>query len=74
MAESLGVVRRKQYCGLCAQIMFEFYRSPDGHFGLVSDAGAQASDRGLQVRCPTCGTAYRLLDRADATGQTIARL
>ncbi len=74
MAESAGVVRRRQYCGLCGQIIFEFYRSPDGHFGLLDDVGAETSARGLRVQCPTCGASYRLLDRADAAGQTIAKV
>ena len=74
MAESVHVVRRRQYCGLCGQLMFEFYRSPDGHFGLVGDVGAQASARGSEVRCPTCGSRYRLLERVDAAGQPVARL
>ncbi len=74
MTESMGVVRRRQYCGLCGQQMFEFYRSPDGHFGLVDDVGAEASARGLQMRCPTCGARYRLLDRIDAAGQPVTRI
>jgi hypothetical protein len=53
--------------------MFEFYRSPDGHFGFVDDVKAEASARGLEVRCPTCGAHYRLLDRTDATGQPVAK-
>ena len=72
MTESGGVVRRRQYCALCGQQMFEFYRSPDGHFGFVDDVEAEPSSRGLQVRCPTCGARYRLLDRVDATGQPVA--
>jgi ribosomal protein S27AE len=74
MAELAGVVRRRQYCGLCGQVMFEFYRSPDGHYGVVEDVGAVASARGFRVECPTCGARYRLLDRADATGQTLAKI
>jgi hypothetical protein len=54
--------------------MFEFYRSPDGHFGLVGDVGAEASARGREMRCPTCGARYRLLDRVDAAGQPVARM
>jgi DNA-directed RNA polymerase subunit RPC12/RpoP len=73
MSESVNVVRRRQYCVLCGQQMFEFYRSPDGHFGLVDDVGTEASARGLYVRCPTCGARYRLLDRIDAAGQAVAR-
>ncbi len=74
MSESVSAVRRKQYCGLCGQIMFEFYRSPDGHFGLVSGVGAESTSHGYRVKCPTCGAQYRLLDRADITGQTVARV
>ncbi len=74
MTESVHVVRRRQYCVLCGQLMFEFYRSPDGHFGLVGDVGGQASARGFEVRCPTCGVRYRLLERVDAAGQPVARL
>jgi DNA-directed RNA polymerase subunit RPC12/RpoP len=73
MTDALSVVRRRQYCALCGQQMFEYYRSPDGHFGLVGDVGAEDSARGLAVRCPTCGTRYRLLDRVDAAGQPVAR-
>jgi hypothetical protein len=54
--------------------MFEFYRSPDGHFGLVGDAGQEASPGGFQVRCPTCGAQYRLLERVNATGRPVDRV
>jgi hypothetical protein len=54
--------------------MFEFYRSPDGHFGLVADVGAETSSRGFEVRCPTCDARYLLLERVDAAGQPVARL
>jgi len=74
MTEADRVVRRRQFCVRCGQLMFEFYRSPDGHFGLVGDVGAEASARGLDVRCPTCGARYRLLERVDAAGQSVARL
>ena len=74
MTEAARVVRRRQYCALCGQLMFEFYRSPDGHFGLVGDVTVQASTCGLEVSCPTCGGRYRLLDRVDAAGQPVARV
>ncbi|MFZ0960795.1 MAG: hypothetical protein WAO35_07795 [Terriglobia bacterium] len=74
MSDGVRVVRRRQFCGLCGQLMFEFYRSPDGHFGLVGEVGTQASAGGWVVRCPTCGAGYRLLDRVDAAGQPVARL
>lgn len=54
--------------------MFEFYRSPDGHYGLVGEVGAQPAARGLAVDCPTCGARYRLLDRVNAAGQLVARV
>ena len=74
MTEASGVVRRRQYCGRCGQLMFEFYRSPDGHFGMVGDVAVEASARGHATCCPTCGGRYRLLDRVDATGQAVVRI
>ena len=74
MNDALRVVRRRQFCARCGQLMFEFYRSPDGHFGLVGDVGTEASARGLEVRCPTCDARYRLLERVDASGQPVARV
>jgi hypothetical protein len=74
MTESIGAVRRRQYCALCGQQMFEFYRSPDGHFGFVDEVMAETSARGLHVRCATCGARYRLLERVDAAGQPVARI
>jgi len=73
MTEGEGVVRRRQFCALCGQLMFEFYRSPDGHFGLIGEVGTEMSTRGPTVRCPTCGACYRLLERVDAAGQPVAR-
>jgi len=69
-----AVVRRRQFCARCGQLMFEFYRLPDGHFGLGGEVGAEASARGLEVCCPTCGARYRLLERVDAAGQPVGRL
>jgi hypothetical protein len=73
MTEAVRVLRRRQFCMLCGQLMFEYYRSPDGHFGLVDDVGAEASPHGFEVRCATCGARYRLLERVDAAGQLVAR-
>jgi len=73
MAEAVHVVRRRQFCMRCGQLMFEFHRSPDGYFGLIGEVGAEASARGLEVRCPTCGAGYRLLERVDAAGQPVVR-
>jgi len=72
MTES--VVRRRQYCVLCGQQMFEFYRSPDGHFGFVSEVDTEAAERGIRLRCPTCGALYKLLKVVDAMGQPVAKL
>lgn len=69
------VERRRQFCLRCGQLMFEYFRSPDGHFGLVEvpeepDSGKRDPH---EVRCPTCGARYRLLDRLSAVGQPIER-
>jgi len=54
--------------------MFEFYRSPDGHFGLVNDMGKFHDGARGEVRCPTCGARYKLLERIDPTGGPIRRV
>jgi len=70
MEERVRVQRRWQFCTRCGQLIFEFYRSPDGHFGLAGEArGASSSE----VVCPTCGARYRLLERLDALGQPVVR-
>jgi hypothetical protein len=74
MTDAARVVRRRQFCARCGQLIFEFYCSPDGHFGLVGDVATEASAPGHVVCCPTCGGRYRLLDRVDAAGQPVARL
>lgn len=67
--------RRRQICARCGQLMFEFYRSPDGHFGVVNspDRPAANDSRAGEIRCPTCDARYRLLDRLNAMGQPLAR-
>ena len=72
--EEAHVVRRRQFCARCGQLMFEFYRSPDGHFGLAVDVATEASTFGIELRCPTCQARYRLLERVDAAGQPVARV
>jgi hypothetical protein len=52
--------------------MFEFFRSPDGCFGLVSDMSRDAA-KPREVRCPACGARYRLLDKLNAMGQPVVR-
>lgn len=74
MIEDGRAVRRRQFCGRCGQLMFEFYLSPDGHYGMVSDVRAQGTARRFEIRCATCGARYRLLERADVTGQLVARV
>jgi ribosomal protein S27AE len=72
--KEVAVERRRQFCARCGQLMFEFYRSPDGHFGLVGDVGREARPDGFEVRCPTCGARYRLRERVDAMGQPVDRV
>jgi DNA-directed RNA polymerase subunit RPC12/RpoP len=74
MPEVTSVLRRRQYCARCGQLMFEFFRSPDGHFGLVGEVKGEESAHGFEVRCPACSARYRLLERVDAMGQPVARL
>lgn len=76
MAEPIRVERRRQFCLRCGQFMFEFFRSPDGHFGLAGAsevAGPEDSAAEDEVRCPKCGAGYRLLDNLSATGAPIVR-
>jgi ribosomal protein S27AE len=72
--KEVAVERRRQFCVRCGQLMFEFYRSPDGHFGLVGDVEREALRGIVQVRCPTCGARYRLRERVDAMGQPVDRV
>jgi hypothetical protein len=76
MSEFASVERRRQYCSRCGQLMFEYYRSPDGHFGVIEVVEsvlkrADASRRGF--RCRQCGARYRLLDRLGVMGQPIEK-
>lgn len=76
MTESFQVERRRQYCLRCGQLMFEYYRSPDGHFGVAGPQGAEpgpAGTTGHEVRCAGCGAPYRLLDLLNAVGQPVER-
>jgi len=69
----MGVVRRRQYCGLCGQLMFEFYRSPDGHFGIVDDMAEFLDEARGEIRCPTCSARYKLLEKIDPTGAPVRK-
>ena len=76
MAEPIRVERRHQFCLRCGQFMFEFFHSPDGHFGLAGTSDvAGPDDKATQdeARCSKCGAGYRLLDKLSATGAPIAR-
>ena len=65
--------RRRQFCARCNQLMFEYYLSPDGHFGVLKEVCRKEGDLKPEVVCPTCGAAYELLDTVDATGHPVAR-
>ena len=54
--------------------MFEFYVSPDGHFGLVDDMARFQDPVHGEVRCPTCNARYKLLEMIDPTGLPVRRL
>jgi len=73
MEDFVPVQRRRQFCARCGQLMFEYFRSPDGHFGLANDLPHSDAARPDRVRCPTCGTAYRLLELVNALGQPIEK-
>ncbi len=66
--------RRRQFCARCGQLMFEYFRSPDGHFGFANDIPRAPEGRSGEVVCPTCGARYRQLDRVDSMGQPVARV
>jgi hypothetical protein len=73
MTDPVRVLRRRQCCERRGQLIFEFYRSPDGHFGLVGEMEFVTSLRGREFRSPTCAARYQLLERLDAAGQPGAR-
>ena len=73
MSPTMQVERRRQFCARCGQLMFEFFRSPDGHFGLVDRPAGDEAGRGAELCCPTCGARYRLLERLSLTGQPVER-
>jgi hypothetical protein len=77
MIEAPRVNHRWQYCSRCNHMMFEYYASPDGHFGLASFSGSKEVERPSsrrEVQCLKCGACYRLLDRLDAMGQAVNRV
>ena len=75
MPGSVRVERRRQFCARCGQLMFEYFGSPDGHFGLVDAPDLRqpgSAARRVGVRCPACGARYRLLERLNPIGQPVA--
>ena len=73
MGASDSVVRRRQFCARCGQFLFEFYCSPDGHYGLIDVPDPPSHWPGQEIRCPTCQASYRLLERINDTGQPVDR-
>ncbi len=72
MIESPLVNHRWQFCSRCNNMMFEYYASADGHFGLVSLSGSKEIEgpgSRHEIECLKCGAHYRLLERLDAMGQ-----
>jgi hypothetical protein len=53
--------------------MFEFYRSPDGHFGIVDDMAEFLDEARGEIRCPTCSARYKLLEKIDPTGAPVRK-
>jgi hypothetical protein len=74
MTEAPRVNHRWQFCLRCNHMMFEYYASADGHFGLASLSGSREVERSSEVQCLKCGARYRLLDRLDAMGQAVNRI
>lgn len=68
-----GVQRRRQFCSRCNQLMFEYFLSPDGHFGLVNELGGGEACLGTEVSCAMCGARYVLTDKADDLGRPVVR-
>jgi len=74
-AIGFSIQRRRQFCALCGQLMFEYFGSPDGHFGLVDSLAQSAKNGGgHETSCLTCGTRYRFLDRLNAKRAPIERM
>jgi len=77
MSSGVQAQRCRQFCSRCGQLMFEYFRSPDGHFGLANapptDTAAIRTGRDDEISCPLCGARYRLLERTNAMGQAVER-
>jgi ribosomal protein S27AE len=73
MAKPVQVKRRRQFCTRCGQLMFEYYCSLDGHFGLIDALRSHGDTVRKVFLCPTCGARYRWLDRMGPLGQPAVR-
>ena len=74
VSETTVILRRRQYCARCGQLMFEFLFSPDGHFGLVDDVRRPGGKAGDEFSCLICNARYRLLEQLDPTGRVVVRM
>jgi hypothetical protein len=73
MTANAASERRRQFCPRCGQLMFEYFCSPDGHFGLVDEITCSTTEDSRKIRCPTCGARYRVLERLDSAGRPVVR-
>jgi len=73
MASRPQIEFRRESCARCGQVMFEYYRSPDGHFGVANRPCESGRGAEAEIACPTCGALYILLDRLDAQGRPVRR-
>ena len=71
--DASGAQRRRQFCARCNQLLFEYFLSPDGHFGLLNEVGRAEVHCKPEITCATCGAIYKLLDKVDATGKPVSR-
>lgn len=77
MADTPSIERRRQYCSRCGQWMFDFYRSPDGHYGVAGSLECLQDTRRSAARiicCPSCRARYQMLDRLSAMGHPVEKL
>ncbi|MEJ2009890.1 MAG: hypothetical protein P8Z30_17330 [Acidobacteriota bacterium] len=77
MNETPHVQHRWQFCSRCNGLMFDYYASSDGHFGIADLSGSrevEGPSSRSEIQCRTCGARYRLLDRLDAMGRAVNRI
>jgi hypothetical protein len=74
MNPEYDVQRRRQFCSRCGQLMFEYFRSPDGHFGLLDSLKpTRKKESNREISCAACGARYCFLERLNAMGEPIER-